>query len=98
MEGAAVGVARALGPRSEAPTVAEAVAAFLSTLDHPETAGTRRVYASTLRQLRERLGSAVLPADFPARPAVIHRGISRTGMWDNDPVRIRNTNGDHVAI
>jgi integrase len=38
------------------PTLAEAVDAFLSTLDHPETAGTRRVYAATLRQLRAHLG------------------------------------------
>ncbi len=34
-----------------------AIGAYLSTLDHPETAGTRRVYASTLRQLRNHLGA-----------------------------------------
>ncbi|MCM3885645.1 site-specific integrase [Frankia sp. R82] len=57
-----MGVVRALTRPSEAPTVAEAVGAFLSTLDHPETAGTRRVYASTLRQLREHLGPGSLVA------------------------------------
>ena len=40
----------------KAPTVAAAVAGYLSTLDAPETAGTRRVYASTLRQLVAHLG------------------------------------------
>jgi integrase len=39
------------------PTLAEAIAGYVATLDHPETAGTRRVYASTLRQLREHLGA-----------------------------------------
>jgi integrase/recombinase XerC/integrase/recombinase XerD len=57
-----MGVVRTMARQAEAPTVAEAVAAFLATLDHPETAGTRRVYASTLRQLREHLGAEVLVA------------------------------------
>jgi integrase len=43
-------------PRATTPTVAKAISAYLSTLDHPESAGTRRVYASTLRQLRTHLG------------------------------------------
>jgi len=43
-------------PRAATPTVTEAIGAYLATLDHPETAGTRRVYASTLRQLRDHLG------------------------------------------
>jgi hypothetical protein len=30
--------------------------AYLATLDHPESAGTRRVYASTLRALRAEFG------------------------------------------
>src|SRR5512135_69084 len=38
-------------PARPAPSVAAAAASYLATLDHPETAGTRRVYASTLRQL-----------------------------------------------
>jgi integrase/recombinase XerC/integrase/recombinase XerD len=33
-----------------------AVEAFLATLDHPESQGTRRVYASTLRALRREFG------------------------------------------
>ena len=35
-----------------------AVEAFLVTLDHPESRGTRRVYASTLRALRAEFGDA----------------------------------------
>jgi integrase/recombinase XerC/integrase/recombinase XerD len=44
-------------------SVTVAVDAFLSTLDHPETAGTRRVYAGTLEALRTHLG--------PAAPLVV---------------------------
>lgn len=44
------------------PAVAAAVEAFLSTLDHPETAGTWRVCAGTLRALRAHLGPATLLA------------------------------------
>ena len=35
-----------------------AVTAFLVTLDHPESRGTLRVYASTLRALRAEFGDA----------------------------------------
>jgi integrase len=42
---------------AKAPTVGTAVGAYLATLDHPETAGIRRVYTSTLRQLRDHLGA-----------------------------------------
>jgi integrase/recombinase XerC/integrase/recombinase XerD len=51
-----MGTVRRIRRRAEGPTLSEAIAAYLATLDHPETAGTRRVYASTLRQLREHLG------------------------------------------
>jgi site-specific recombinase XerD len=54
-----MGTVRRIRRRAEAPTLSEAIAAYLATLDHPETAGTRRVYASTLRQLREHLGAEV---------------------------------------
>ena len=33
-------------PREATPTVAEAIGAYRATLDRPETAGTRRVYAT----------------------------------------------------
>jgi integrase/recombinase XerC/integrase/recombinase XerD len=55
-----MGTVRRIRRRAETPTLGEAIAAYLATLDYPETAGTRRVYASTLRQLREHL-DAELP-------------------------------------
>jgi hypothetical protein len=40
------------------------VAAYLATLDHPETAGTHRVYAGTLRGLYCIWSTARAPAFF----------------------------------
>jgi hypothetical protein len=37
----------ASGSSRPAPTLAAAIAGYLATLDHPETAATRRVYAGT---------------------------------------------------
>jgi integrase len=54
-----VGTVRRIRRRAEGPTLSGATAAYLATLDHPENAGTRRVYASTLRQLRGHLGGEV---------------------------------------
>jgi integrase len=54
-----MGTVRMIRQRAAVPTLSEAITAYLATLDHPETAGTRRVYASTLRQLREHLGGEV---------------------------------------
>jgi integrase len=50
-----MGTVHALAAR-ETATLGEAVTAFLATLDHPESQGTRRVYASTLRAMRAGLG------------------------------------------
>ena len=44
-----------------------AVEAFLVTLDHPESWGTRRVYASTLRALRAEFGDATDTAALEPR-------------------------------
>ena len=52
------------------PTVGEAVAAYLATLDHPESAGTRRVYAATLRALRTAF-DAQTPLVVLAEPAQV---------------------------
>ncbi len=58
------------GAARAVPSIAAAVAGYLATLDHPETAGTRRVYASTLRQIVTHLGPdqplAVLAEDSVA--------------------------------
>ena len=50
-----MGTVQALRDHDHAP-LGEAVTAFLATLDHPESRGTRRVYASTLRALRAEFG------------------------------------------
>jgi hypothetical protein len=42
----------------EHTALGEAATAFPATLDHPESRGTRRVYASTLRALRAEFGDA----------------------------------------
>lgn len=46
------------------PTRAAAVAGYLATLDHPETAATRRVYAATLAALWATLGAERPVADL----------------------------------
>jgi integrase/recombinase XerC/integrase/recombinase XerD len=47
---------RQLHAVDENVTLREAITAYLATLDHPESQGTRRVYASTLRTLRSGFG------------------------------------------
>jgi hypothetical protein len=49
--------------------LSEAVAAFLTTLDHPESAGTRKVYGSTLRALLAEFGAALDLRSCPGPPA-----------------------------
>ncbi|MFF5249263.1 hypothetical protein ACFY3V_33715 [Streptosporangium sp. NPDC000095] len=52
-------------PRQAAATrLGEAITAYLATLDHAESAGTKRVYAGTLRALRTRLGAGLAVAEL----------------------------------
>ena len=60
-----MGTVRAIR-QEEAVTLAAASAAFLATLDHPESQGTRKVYGSTLRALRAEFGDVDL-AELDAR-------------------------------
>ncbi len=53
--------------QDETATLAEATAAFLATLDHPESQGTRKVYGSTLRALRAEFGDDADVARLEAR-------------------------------
>ena len=63
------------------PTLAEAITGHLATLDHPETAGTRRVYAGTLAALQAALGANRPLADL-AQPAVAEQLAAWfTGRW-----------------
>jgi len=58
------------------PTLGDAVAAYLGTLDHPESAGTKRVYAGTLRALRTAFGTKT-PLSSLAEPAI----VSNLTVW-----------------
>jgi integrase len=63
-----VGTVHRLPTGHAGPALAEAITAYLATLDHPETTGTHRVYAGTLRALRASLGTdrPVADLDTPA--------------------------------
>ena len=82
--------------QSAGPSVAEAIGAYLATWAHPETAGTARVYASTLRQLTTHLG-----ADRPI--AILDEvdtaaGITEwfTGRWSARAAATFNRNLDTI--
>jgi len=66
-----MGTVSRIRPAAAGVSVTAAIDGFLSTLDHPETAGTRRVYAGTLPALRTHLGPAAPLAvlDDPSTPA-----------------------------
>jgi site-specific recombinase XerD len=63
----------------DGPTLAEAVSAYLATLDHPEHAGTHRVYAGTLRALRKHLVDA-----FPVAELDTPAAAERLTTWFNE--------------
>ena len=91
-----MGTVRRLRQRAEAATLDEAIAAYLATLDHPETAGTRRVYASTLRQLREHLG-AELPVAALDEPAAAARLVGfLADRWGSSAPATFNRNLDAI--
>ncbi len=79
-----------------APAVGEAVAAYLATLGHPETAGTRRVYASTLRLLRDHLGAEAAVADLDSPEAAARLADWFTGRWGQSAPATFNRNLDAV--
>ena len=51
----------------------QAVTAFLATLGHPESRGTRRVYASTLRALRAEFDDAACGVPEVCVPCELRR-------------------------
>jgi integrase len=78
--------------QDETATLAEAAAAFLTTLDHPESQGTRRAYASTLRALRAELGDETGVAELNA----VRVGAWFTGQWGGSAPATWNRNLDAV--
>ena len=79
-----------LGTSRETATLGEAAAAYLASLDHPESAGTRRVYGSTLRALLAEFGGD--PEAGSLRPAVLSAWFSRT--WGGRAPATWNRNRD----
>ncbi len=83
-----------LRPASAVPSLAEAIAGYLATLNHPETAGTRRVYAGTLGALQAALGADRPIADL-ANPASAEQLTAWfTSRWDERAPATFNRNLD----
>jgi integrase/recombinase XerC/integrase/recombinase XerD len=78
--------------QGQAATLAEACAAFLATLDYPETRGTRRAYASTLRALRAEFGDGTGTAELDA----LRVGAWFVGRWGSCAPATFNRNLDAV--
>jgi site-specific recombinase XerD len=76
------------------PTLAAAVAGYLATLDHPETAGTRRAYASTLAALHAALGTDRPVADLATPAAAEQLATWFTSRWGQRAPATSNRNLD----
>ena len=76
------------------PRLGEGVAAYLATLDHPESAATCRVYGYTLRALADRFGAdtAVAALDGPAGAAALAGWFERA--WGQRAPATSNRNLD----
>jgi integrase/recombinase XerC/integrase/recombinase XerD len=61
-----VGTVHQLHGAGQGVTLARAVGAYLGTLNHDESKGTRRMYASILNRLTGRFGESADPASIPA--------------------------------
>jgi integrase len=86
-----MGTVRAIR-RDSAATLEQACSEFLATLDYPETQGTRRAYASTLRALRAEFGDQADPAALEA----VHVGAWLTRKWGAAAPATFNRNLDAV--
>jgi integrase len=97
---AIVGKVTRLPARVETKTLGEAVVAYLATLDHPESAGTKRVYAGTLRALRTTLGAeaAVAELDKPATAKKVTGWFEATWGGKAASTYNRNLNALRSAI
>src|SRR6202050_3987026 len=89
-----MGTVHKLGASREAVTLGHAATAYLATLDHPESAGTRRVYASTLRALRTEFGKdrdlAELRGDAVAGWFAARWGRSAPATWNRNRDALRS--------
>lgn len=87
-----MGTVHAIRPGDDA-TLREASGAFLATLDHPETAGTRKAYTSTLRALRAEFGDQARTTDLD--PAAVAEWFA--GRWGGLKPATWNRNLDALA-
>lgn len=78
--------------RQDSATLAQACGAFLATLDYPETQGTRRAYASTLRALRAEFGDDADPSALEP----VRVGAWFAGKWGAAAPATFNRNLDAV--
>jgi integrase len=89
-----MGTVHKLSPSGQGTTLGEAVTAFLATLDHPETAGTHRVYGSTLRAMLTGLGSEAdlggVTPDALASWFASRWGTTKPATWDSRRGTIRS--------
>lgn len=86
-----MGTVRAIR-QGQAAALAEACGAFLATLDYPETRGTRKAYASTLRALRAGFGDDTDTAALDA----LRVGAWFTARWGSSAPATFNRNLDAV--
>lgn len=61
-----MGTVHAIAAGRPATALGDAVSAYLAALDHPESAGTRRVYGSTMRAFLRRFGAGASLEDLTA--------------------------------
>src|SRR6204780_5462364 len=89
-----MGTVHQLGASRETVTLGHAATAYLATLDHPESAGTRRVYASTLRALRAEFGRDIdlggLRGDAVAGWFAARWGRSAPATWNRNRDAMRS--------
>jgi integrase len=89
-----VGTVHKLSTSSQAVTLGQAVTAFLVTLDHPETAGTRRVYGNTCRALLAGAGEDTVLADLSAATLgewfTARWGDAKPATWDANRGALRS--------
>src|SRR6202050_1246616 len=89
-----MGTVHKLGTSRGTVTLGHAATAYLATLDHPESAGTRRVYASTLRALRAEFGRDIdlggLRGDAVAGWFAARWGRSAPATWNRNRDALRS--------
>jgi integrase/recombinase XerC/integrase/recombinase XerD len=78
------------------PSLGEAITGYLATLDHPETTGTRRVYAGTLAALRAELGADRPVADLAVAAIAAQLTAWVTARWGQRAPATYNRNLDAV--